>query len=82
MRVSHTPKTVRHADGRDYPQKVVVAERIPEVAATLTEHGYGVPAARVEEILRKLTPEDVADLMYVCYRAADKIGPDAFLLGE
>jgi hypothetical protein len=49
-------------------------------ALRLTEHGYGVPADVIERILRKLTPEEAADLLYVCHRAAEKLGPAAFLL--
>ena len=71
-------KLVTHADGRQYPQLNVPDKDVPATASRLTAHRYGVPTARVAEILSKLTPEDRADLLYVCYRAAEKLGPNAF----
>lgn len=69
---------VQHADGRFYDQERVEDSDVAAIAAGLTAHRYGVPTSRIEEILRKITPEDRADLLYVCSRAAEKLGPDAF----
>ena len=77
-----TPKLVTHASGQQYPQRTIADEYVPTLVEHLTAHGYGVPAGRVEEIFLKLTPEDRADLLYVCYRAAEKLGPKSFSSDE
>lgn len=56
----------------------IADEAVPAYAEALTSHGYGVSADRVTAILLRLSPEERYDLMYACYRAAEKIGPDAF----
>lgn len=71
------PKTVTHADGRTYPRHEPAS--INATAEALTAHGYGVGVGRIAHILSKLTPEEQYDLMYVCHRAAEKLGKDAFL---
>lgn len=48
------------------------------VARRLTAHRYGASTPRIESILSKLDDEEVRDLMYVCQRAAEKLGEDAF----
>ena len=77
-----SPKLVTHADGRQYPQRTIADKQVPLLASKMTAHGYGVPTGRIEEIFLKLTPEDRADLLYVCYRAAEKLGPKSFSSDE
>lgn len=77
-----TLKLVTHASGQQYPQRIIADNQVIHLADKITAHGYGVPAGRIEEILLKLTPEDRADLLYVCYRAAEKLGSKVFSYDE
>ena len=70
--------TVLHADGREYPQRRVSDDAFPRIVARIPAHGYGVPAAELTRILLKLTPEERANLLYVCGRTAEKLVPDVF----
>jgi len=47
----------------------------------LTSHGYGSRSGHIENILMKVTKEEVRELMYVCQRAAEKLGEEAFWCG-
>ena len=59
------------------PFQVVRAD-IVTLSIQLTAHGYGAPAERIAQILQKLDDEERRDLLYVCKRAAEKLGPPAF----
>ena len=68
---------ITHRDGQTYPRHQ--SATVEETVEALTAHGYGVPAERIQMILSKLSMEERYDLMYVCHRAAEKLGKDAFL---
>ena len=71
------PEMVLHQDGRLYERHGLGVTR-EEMTHKLTCHRYGVMPERILSILNKLTDDELEDLMYTCYRVADKCGAGHF----
>jgi len=63
--------------------RAVLAERYPQTAAWLAEHGYSLSAADVHAALRQLTAEDEASVILVGLEdAIEQAWPAGMILGE
>lgn len=62
--------------------EIAKTEYHEKIATNLTESNYGASRSGILKIINKLSSDELASLMYNCYRTAEKCGKDNFWTDE